>query len=230
MVALAANPPFHLAPGHFYGLLENSGNVAGSVVALKSRTVAGPPWQVTLPEGSAIEIQGDDIVSVYLVSGSVDYGQDIRWRLPSAAAGGGGAATVPTTSLGAIANYVGFGASATMFGCGSIATITPKKSGIVKVTFTFYTQTGPSNSEWQGAYGTGAAPAQGAAATGTTVATLQTASTVTIGTIAIMPAEYTMIVSGLALGTAYWFDLQVIGDGASNEMLHMQVAVEELPW
>jgi hypothetical protein len=121
-----------------------------------------------------------------------------------------------------------------MFGLGSTFAITPVKSGKVRFTIKY----GPGGvgitalNSFKIAYGTGAAPANGAAATGTVVGgTDQGGAFVSAnGTPSLINRN--VIVTGLTLNTAYWFDIQ----GAKNAshtsvgMGSVEATLEELPY
>lgn len=104
--------------------------------------------------------------------------------------------------------YTTTSTTAVMAGLGF--TFTPvKKSGIVKITLdaVVSNSTADDGAQVQIAYGTGSAPAQGAAATGTAVgiaAKFESAAAGAPGTVST-----SAVVTGLTPGTTYWFDLQV---------------------
>jgi hypothetical protein len=121
-----------------------------------------------------------------------------------------------------------------MFGLGGTFAITPTKSGKVRFTVKYApggVGTTALNS-FKIAYGTGAAPANGAAATGTVVGgTDQGGAVVSVnGTPSLVNRN--VIVTGLTLNTAYWFDVQ----GAKNAshtsvgMSEIEATLEELPY
>jgi hypothetical protein len=104
------------------------------------------------------------------------------------------------------------GTSGNMLGLGSTITYTPSINGKLTVMITgslssasgaFYASTiiaisGAVN------YGTGTAPAYNAAATGTTAATIK----MNITSTAIPTFSVVFRLTGLTIGTAYWFDIQ----------------------
>lgn len=94
-----------------------------------------------------------------------------------------------------------------MNGNGSSCAITPRATGrvVFVINGTVFNSTSGSGTQIKLAYGTGAAPANAAAATGTVVGTAQvlTANATQIG------FSITTSATGLTLNTAYWFDLQV---------------------
>lgn len=92
---------------------------------------------------------------------------------------------------------------------GSPCTITPVATG--RVNFTIYgavnQNTTADGITWKLAFGTGAAPANAAAATGTILGATQTWTGLT-GMLSV-PFQIEGIATGLTLSTAVWFDLQV---------------------
>jgi hypothetical protein len=74
--------------------------------------------------------------------------------------------------------------------------------------------------KWQLCYGTGTAPANAAAVTGTAVGVFQSytnANTVLAGDVAT-PFTAVGVVTGLTVGTAYWFDLAAESIGAASSV------------
>ncbi|MEM3828459.1 MAG: hypothetical protein QXP36_04510 [Conexivisphaerales archaeon] len=57
-------------------------------------------------------------------------------------------------------------------------------------------------------YGTGTAPSNGAAATGTSIGSILTTTSNAAGQ--TVPFTLVYVLSGLTIGTSYWFDLQVM--------------------
>lgn len=109
-------------------------------------------------------------------------------------------------------------ASAVMMGLGSTCTITPTNSTRINVQFygTVYNSTLGDGSQMQVRYGTGAAPANGAAATGTTLGPNQTATSALASQFA--PITNGGDITGLTPGTAYWLDvtLNTVTGGTAN--------------
>lgn len=98
-------------------------------------------------------------------------------------------------------------ASAIMMGMGSSATIVPNLSGAVLITIQGQVSNNTANdgAGIQVRYGTGAAPANGAAPTGTVCATtLGPQGTVAAGL--RFPFSSSCTVTGLTVGTTYWID------------------------
>jgi hypothetical protein len=97
--------------------------------------------------------------------------------------------------------------AAVMLGLG--LTITPAVSGNILLVYsgTAYNNTASAGWFYQLRYGTGAAPAQGAAQSGTAVGGLFSTGGLAVN--AIAPFTTQAVVAGLTLGTAYWVDLGV---------------------
>ena len=92
-------------------------------------------------------------------------------------------------------------------GLGSTITFTPVKSGkvMLMITGSIANNTASDGAKVQARFGTGAAPANGAAPTGTASGNQPT---LTVADAAgKIPFCVCVILSGLTLGTAYWFDL-----------------------
>jgi hypothetical protein len=115
---------------------------------------------------------------------------------------------------------------------GLAGTVTPAVTGTVLITVSG-TIVSPSGTtaglgiEYQVSYGTGAAPANAAALAGTQVGTVQSytnAATVTAADVAI-PFSAQVVVTGLAVGTAYWIDLAAESLGTVSEMGLSNVSV-----
>jgi hypothetical protein len=101
-----------------------------------------------------------------------------------------------------------------MFGLGSTLSFTPTQSGIIRFSIKYVPggvgTTGLNN--FKLAYGSGAAPANAAAATGTVVGGVDQGGA--IASVNATPAlnQRNVIVTGLTPGVTYWFDIQ----GAKN--------------
>jgi hypothetical protein len=106
--------------------------------------------------------------------------------------------------------------SIVMCGMGGTATLTPTYSSRIKVVFTGQMQSSAAGAfgTLQLRFGTGTAPANGAAATGTATSAVSCTSATAAQA---LPFCLTAIATGLTPGTAYWFDLgQESGSGASS--------------
>lgn len=99
--------------------------------------------------------------------------------------------------------------SATFVMAGLAIPLTPRQTGNLKINITgnVSNDTPTDGAQVQGAYGTGAAPVNGAAATGTTFGNVPGTL---ISTAANQLKEIAIVarVIGLTLNTAYWIDLQ----------------------
>jgi hypothetical protein len=123
-----------------------------------------------------------------------------------------------------------------MFGLGSTLVITPLKTGRVMF-FINFIPTGAGTpyamSTYQLAYGTGVAPVNGAAATGTNFDSADSGSNYTAS---VSAPQYThthcFIISGLVVGTAYWFDVKgTKATGATNiGMTKIRCSIIEEPY
>jgi hypothetical protein len=111
------------------------------------------------------------------------------------------------------------------------ALITPVRSGKIFVTITGYGQNVTAGQGYivQIRYGTGAAPAFGAAYTGTAVGTQPVAQSFQAN--ARLPFSLSAVITGLTLGTQIWLDLGMAAWTAANTMTLSSVAVcaYELP-
>lgn len=110
------------------------------------------------------------------------------------------------TSNESISNPTGTTNTAAYVMCGIAQTFTPVTSGKVLVFLSGKANnaTAADGIAIQMAYGTGTAPINGATATGTVATGLTINSTNSM----FIPFTLVALVTGLTLGTAYWFDLQ----------------------
>lgn len=113
------------------------------------------------------------------------------------------------------------GTSNEMLGLGGTCTLTPKYSSRVLVTFDGSIEmSGTSYANMQVRYGTGTAPINGAAVTGT-----QVGGTPQVGASSVADENTfrmfgrSVIITGLAPGTAYWFDLAIQNIGSQTTTL-----------
>jgi len=101
-----------------------------------------------------------------------------------------------------------------MMGLGATAHLTPNGSGIFMIIISGSVQNtagnnGPlNNSKLQIYYGSGTAPANGAAVTGTAIGTQMKQQS--HNNTNQMAWSMSAIVSGLSVGTAYWFDIGLV--------------------
>jgi hypothetical protein len=123
--------------------------------------------------------------------------------VPAAVGGAGGSPSTASTSL-------------VMMGLGSGWTLTPNRSGKVLVIVSGAAANSSNGGfTYRIRYGTGAAPANGAALTGSG----GSVGVTNIPPVGIaVPFTTQFVVSGLTLGTAYWFDLAlaVLGSGTAS--------------
>jgi hypothetical protein len=128
------------------------------------------------------------------------------------------------------------GTALTMFGLGSTLKITPLKTGKVRFFINFNptgigTPSGPAT--YKLAYGTGTAPVNAASATGTIFDNADSgsnnAASVSAPSVSFV---HNFIISGLTVGTAYWFDVQGQKGASSTSvgMTSIRVTIEELPY
>ncbi len=118
--------------------------------------------------------------------------------------------------------------SAVQMGLG--ASITPAASGKVLLTIsgTISNNTAGFSAFGQLSYGTGAAPANGAAATGNAIG--GELEVVNPGTPIFVPFSSTAIVTGLAVGTTYWIDLQLAASGGGTAAVNgVSISAVEMP-
>ncbi len=118
-------------------------------------------------------------------------------------------------------------ASLVMLGLGK--TYTVKRSSTLSVTiYGFASNTNATRStSYVGAYGTGAAPVNGAAATGTYFGGMESATSATAG--ASVPIVVHDVISGLSAGTTYWFDLQFcMGGTGTSSIENVKIVILEI--
>ena len=103
-----------------------------------------------------------------------------------------------------------------MMGLGSTVSFTPTRTGKIMIILSGDTDnaTNGRGVNIQMRYGTGAAPANGAALTGTTVGTL--IRMVNQNSNEIFPFTLNGIVSGLSVSTAIWVDISLASTGAGT--------------
>ena len=126
-------------------------------------------------------------------------------------------------------------ASATLVMMGLAAALTPTGSGKVLVTVTgsAFTNTAAVFGNFGGRYGTGTAPVNGAAVTGTRFGAGADPNfrAPSIGSTVPAQIALTDVITGLTLGTAYWFDLALSTSNASDtaQVQNVSISVTELP-
>ena len=123
-------------------------------------------------------------------------------------------------------------ASYKMYGLGSTIFLTPLNSGNVRLTVDF-SPGGVGTSSLNSfviSYGSGAAPANGAAATGTVIGQICQGGAALSLSSTPAKAFWNLIITGLSVNTAYWFDVQgKIGSGNTNVTANsISATLEEL--
>lgn len=122
-------------------------------------------------------------------------------------------------------------ASATKTMRGAAWALTPSGSGTVHITVTGYTTNSLlGNASINGAYGTGAAPTVGAALTGTAFYGTDILSTsANSGASPAVPFTVDFEVTGLTVGTPYWFDLSLGSSSGTSALTWTSVVITEKP-
>jgi hypothetical protein len=148
-------------------------------------------------DGTSIQINGIPVVLNNLKSGDELHFDGKFWRnYPAAPSFATPNTFTPNDPAGTSS------ATAVMMGLGSTVNFTPKTYGSVMLTLDGLMTNASDNMYLTIAYGTGAAPVNGAAASGTAVGS----TLYYYGGTAFSKA---VIITGLTPGTAYWFDAQV---------------------
>lgn len=136
---------------------------------------------------------------------------------------------IPTASLQATPTNPAATSSTTavMMGLGTSCTITPGWSGRVLVMITGQTSNNTAGDvgAMTARQGTGAAPANGAAASGTVIGNPVTATSATAS--ASVPFTVGGIVTGLAIGTAIWIDVSVGVNAGTETVQNISCAAHE---
>jgi len=153
----------------------------------------------------------------------------------------GTAAYATTTPAGATPAYLQPGnptnitsTAFQMFGLGSTLKITPLKTGKVRFTISFFPggvgSTATNN--FKISYGSGAAPVNGAAASGTVIGGTYSGGAIVSVSATPTPIIRNVVVTGLSVGTAYWFDVQGARNTANTSvgLGGTESTVEELPY
>jgi len=117
--------------------------------------------------------------------------------------------------------------SATGVHMGLASAVTPVKSGTILAIISGDLKAGGAGTnQIQIRYGTGSAPANGAALTGTAVGNL--AKAITSAVAQQMPATCNAVVAGLVVGTQYWLDVSLAtSTGTSATIKNVSVSVVE---
>lgn len=168
-----------------------AGDVTGAANANTVAKINGNPLGSTTPTtGNALIANGTNWVSTPITHG---------------ATGIGGGASTSTSGTGTMAGLAG--------------SITPVITGNLAVTFAgaFHHSNAGGSFGYQIYYGTGSAPASGAAIAGTATGNKlagQSASALTK-----VPAPNIALITGLTIGTTYWFDIAFDNGGAGTATL-----------
>jgi hypothetical protein len=208
------------SPGTAYG----SGGGGGSTLSTAAVGGAGAQGCIKITEyfdsGSAAILAGGlptggTAAQVLLKNTGTNY--DAVWTSTLATVNSATAGASPSTS------------STTGVMAGLAGSITPVRSGAIYLTVsgTGSNSTAAARFEIVPRYGTGTAPAPGAALTGTAVGATQSGTSSTAG--AFSPFSSSAIVSGLTLGTPYWLDLQIRAPSGTASFSNMVVIAFELP-
>ena len=114
-----------------------------------------------------------------------------------------------------------------MLGYGATVTFKPSVTGNIKVNVTGVALgTAQNNATLQLRYGTGAAPANGTAATGTQIVGFTLINFPASGNLYFLQG----IATGLTVGTTYWFDIAIGSAGTQTDTFNQTVwLVEETP-
>jgi hypothetical protein len=101
-----------------------------------------------------------------------------------------------------------------MMGLGASFHLTPAFSGRISLTICGYLSAAAAvEPSLQIYYGTGTAPANSASATGTSIGQPQLAL---LSSTALPPFSKTVVITGLTVGTAYWFDLKLNSNNGTS--------------
>lgn len=114
---------------------------------------------------------------------------------------------------------------------GISASFTPKYTGNVFITITSSATNTTINDGWlwQGRYGTGTAPVNGAAATGTTIANTNVQNSNLIAANSITSGSISGYITGLTLGTAIWIDILLLSvTGGTASLNGITIIVSEV--
>ncbi len=194
-------------------VLETSQSVGVTITGLSANTAywfdvqaldsSSDAWAYSLPSLSVT-----DILTSGLKAPQVGYSSNTNTcTISSASTLMGGLGTTYTTG--------GSGFSGNLYLTLTADVKSPATSGI--------------NSQWRIAYGTGSAPACGAASTGTTVGN-QYQVTTEAAVVLEMGQSESVVITGLAPSTIYWFDVQIT-DSTTGSWIYSNptLAVAEMP-
>jgi hypothetical protein len=217
-------------------VLDNSG-LSNHTITLTRRSNAATSSR-NLPAGASLPLRGRGVQAIQIDTAD----SAVYWDKGKAGSvfptnpnlGAGGAATVGTTSLNGGNSWTPTStATFLMLGAGGTLAMTPKRTGTVEITLQgiFVSGGAASHGNVKGNYGTGSAPAQNAAVAGTTIGgnNVQLAGPSVSGITGVnMPFTLVLVVSGLTVGTAYWFDLAAAISNAADAYSNLAGSVKEL--
>jgi hypothetical protein len=189
-----------------------TGFVAGDVGRISYQTDTGEYWRLTATTPTWAALQNVPIggTTGQLLKKNSATNYDASW------ATGAGGARLQTAQLNPASTTSTAGV---MMGLGSTAHLTPTTTGSFLVTFCGGCRNGAAGQSavlFGMRYGTGTAPTNGAAATGTIFG--PSSNLYSAANNAAAPFNFTALVTGLAVGTDYWFDMQV-GVGAGTGII-----------
>jgi hypothetical protein len=138
------------------------------------------------------------------------------------------AAASPNSYQATPANPTGT-SSATGVMMGLAGTITPATSSVISVTICGTTSNASATgNQWRIRYGTGGAPANGAALTGTAAGPVQTFTVLSGSANTTYPFSVTANITGLTPGTAYWLDLSLASTSGTATIINVGVSAIEI--
>lgn len=177
----------------------------------------------TVPTVAIVALK-EDIISIQEAN-SFTTAQKSQARTNIGAAQSGGA-TASATPTNPTATTSGTGV---MMGLGSSCTLTPATTGKVLVSWYFIgSNTAATGSTQPSAYyGTGTAPINGAATTGTAAGGRLSGQSINANS--PLPFGMSFVVTGLTVGTAYWFDINILAGGGTASITTITFSAAEIP-
>ena len=183
-----------------------SGGTVGQVLTKNSSTNFDASW-ATPSVSSVTSIAGNG--GAFTLSGGITNTVNaIKLSLTNASLQTTATSPAGTTSVPGV-----------MCGLGATCALTPTYSGRVKIQFTGSVSNSTTSDTTTASirWGTGAAPANGAAATGTSVGGINSHTSASAGYLG--PLALSAIITGLTPGTAYWFDLIQSVNGGTGTLI-----------